>query len=460
MFPMLCQNYIMYCAKDIIYQFEKNPVIGWIKYDDEKREFMGITQCADTYVKKLQLPFAYDNSYTSCENLKNEDVTSFFDLLKERSFLGIFAYTLHSILWFYDYYGKEIDTENTNIFSICICGKDAKHIKWVANLLSNVLLVDIHHPCRINPNARLSCSSINAQKAVCWKYRCIPLLVTHKKDIIPKTAKIVNECHQNRATGKIYFFPVYLSTRAMNADEIIDFPIDNMVFTDNFPQLKAVCNTFLHSYIDCLADISANDSADNSMLFVAIDNIYENMLAFYKQQDDIDYDAKKPELMLRIAIGAFCHYLRNKTPFVKEANEMEANAEAFFLSDIIDNKKTESADINTIFYHLAEYIHYCLEQNNALSICVSQEKNGDDCYYLDYETFYPDYIQFLTKNKFPVPPKMELCKLLKASNLLIMRTNGKQYGMDRVINYNGTKSKRKVIIIKKNAFDTLVEDMR
>lgn len=247
-FLRICEKYIQQVVKGAFYAYQKTNYIGWVN-DEEGIDYLGISRYAQALGHRYPELFNgeisdYKAKYEN-EMIKNID---FFPLLNiicgNENILGIFAYTIHSLYFFYGGLGKGHEFGNM-VFSICIHGKEKEKVFMVANLFSNVFEYDVSNMYRIQPQSAISCSGIENRYVGYYRLESVPMLVKHKTNRITRNTSIIRTFQRGRMQGKIGFFPVYLSQCAINADEIIDFCTDDIFIEENLVELKQQINTIL-----------------------------------------------------------------------------------------------------------------------------------------------------------------------------------------------------------------------
>lgn len=447
-FVDMLKKYVSYCALQTVNLFEKEACSGW-RDAWQGKEYIGVTDREHVSYKNLLYPFQYDMKSIRKSQIEEEDIELLSEIFHNTQLLGIFAYTIHSI--FLPFCGA-LGTDD--VFSICICGEDMEKVKRIANLFSNILLVNVDRADLINKQASISCTSIHVKDAIKYKYRCMPMLITHKKDNIVRSSSIINYCQKKREQGKISFFPVFLSKRAINVDEIIDFMVDDVTLSFDFQKAKILIDTLLWRFICYLTDVSQNQGEYRMLC-----NEYRSVLKFYGEQGKLDCDTQRYNVILYVAMRGFKCFLDAELKNTEYVYGLDKKWQTYFIDGIKENA-VNGKQAYGLIQGFAEFIDNCMCDTSYKNICFLQEekKSGVMCYYIDYKKFYDVYTKFTKQKQLLYASKNELLRLLKQEGMLIMRANEAQYSVKRVVSINNKKVKLDVIIIKRDLLKMRVED--
>ncbi len=368
-------------------------------------------------------------------------------MLNSPEVLGIFAYTIHAFFWWYknSYAMKNkklqiIDNIKNfkDVFSICIYGKDKFARNTVANLLTNIFEVDVDDISSIYVENSISFDKTHPEKDINYSWQSVPIMVFSDKKTITTRSSVVDRLQDLREKRTIFFFPVYVNSKPLNADIICNFCADNIL---NFlPEdkeinfLKEQINYLLLSFVSYLADLSTSEY--NLGDFNYMTRIYTTTISELSQKKGYKLNKKNPEKLLHAAIKGFCYFLEEKMQFRAEANLMEQKSYQIFVPPI--EKRSNNTGANeelspslTVFCEYLQGLSCLGDVEKPLWFFDNhQEETGELCWLIVNRSFYQDFSEFLKLRKKQPIKKIELQRELKRQNCLITYER-KQYGISR-----------------------------
>ncbi|MCC8162233.1 MAG: hypothetical protein LIO86_03460, partial [Lachnospiraceae bacterium] len=314
----------------------------------------------------------------------------------------------------------------------------------------------------------VSVSSVKSKYADYAGYASIPIVFSSKTSL-NRNSRIVKRLQGYREGGKIYCFPVFITETAMNADEILDFKVDKYVIREigeeNLTEMKNEISYLLLSFIHFLSRISdANlrgPGGDGGNDFTALREV-EQIFCDVGEAIKGSGEPARLELSyyqwLNASIKTFCYFLSVELSLKEQACRLKERAKAFFssaeveLSDYESKSETEEEAL----LRFGEYIEALFSDGNGEEPYFHYMKRdtgkiykGEECYYLGYREFFQDFQAYDQKKTHISEERLKV--LLKDKDLLVMRPDGRQYGVERGFG-NG---KRTVLVIKKEPFDEL-----
>ncbi|MDO4330511.1 MAG: hypothetical protein Q4C66_14405 [Lachnospiraceae bacterium] len=511
-FHAVCKRYVRYVLRNEASNFIDGAYLtGWIA-NNFSQNYISVTDngCWDenSLDKSIfnyfsigyngQLEAHYFNRHSALSGLDVHSIVkktnlfqSFFNcILGSDELMGIFAYTIHSLLWFYSgngnqigkiLFGNKVLFEQT-VFSICISGSNINNVKCIANLFSHIFYIDMLH----NPNGRgryyVSATSLNTNFLKLTRLQSIPVCITAKGYHLNRNSHIVKKTHRYRQNGILSIFPVYLNNNPINADEIIDFNIDNAMqmlpSKTELPLLKDEISYLLLIFIHYLADISKSKATDSYFEdYRYIKYNYAKIIDQYLHCSSSDYVEQLYPLLLYSAIQGFCRFLETKLNLSEQSKRIEQSAHSLFLkaylSYLNNNSENTNCDKRNPLSDFGNYIDQLFKQpeNNRPYISYVDEDKSDNqeiCYYLEFKKYYNDFFNWANQKSIIPMSERELKRTLKDNELLIMRKNKSQYSCERWHRIEGEEQPRKysLLIIRKKKFDTftgiqsdLIEDI-
>lgn len=500
----LCRRYFKYVLLNELKQFDDYAFLtGW-EGDKTDKRYISVNCDGgwDERYRDLKIfsGFIFDNEknlkcqiqrvQSELHGLSESDVIDYtqqFSLLFRyvmdcQELMGIFAYTIHSLLWYYCADGNGTWTPLVprspicqSVFSICIYGKKINDLKCISNIFSNIFYVDMLKEKNSRPSHAISSTSLNNRFLTWRRWHSIPVIVTNRSYNLTRNSSIVKTIHKYRQTGGLYFFPVYLNNHPLNADENEDFNIDHVMAMfespDDFQLLKDEVSYLLLVFVLYISSISEDcyhKDIEYQKDFNYIHRIYQNTIQSLKDTDCFNQEEQMNFALLYSAIRAFCRFLKSYMKFDTIAEQLEQQAYRFFIKDIYaeDTPLTEntnsvidnSIDILTVFHHYLEYLFSIPESERTFMYYIENEKRGEQeiCYYLESKSFYKHFSTWNSTYTHINITESKLKQILRDSDLLIMRSNGKQYASERWHIFNGESKKYSLLIIRKTKFEELI----
>lgn len=492
----LCKRYFRHIILAEMSSYYSAKRVGWNKTDHGK-DFIPVTARGGwSDIDKSILGFIRldenDISFFAGSRTKNSLINGcskweimektnsfhlFFDsLCSDFSIMGIFSYTIYAILLNYIYmhkiasYGEylpQILIDNFS-FSISIIGKKKAEVQRLANLFSNIYYTDM----RKSPSGRgkhsLSATSLKTRLVDFMDYESIPLIVTSKSPL-SRNSSIAKRLHHYREREELRAFPVYLCVHPLNADEIIDFDINESI--KQLPKgkelflLKDEISYLLLRFITYLSKTADNgryqkpeERGEFAHSIRFYDELFVQTISKFDMNSNINMEDEIYFVLLYTALKGFCHFLKYDLSLDEIAQRVEHQAYSLFFSDdsCIETDNIKQMNDNQILYSFWNYLQVLFQKeqfHKPYLHCIALDKGKSfqgECYYLSFNKFFKDYKKYL---KGAVSVSEETLKqLLKANNLLVMRENGKQISMQRRID----KKLETVLIIKKEEFDLFI----
>lgn len=455
-FLKLCEDYLKYVLMREIKKCKSAPFIGWVIEGDMRKVYFGVSRDVERYSVNFKYPFLFNDDII---NLKDNNFSDLIQwILSNENLLGIFAYTIHSFFYYFGGGGKGIDYKD-EVFSICVYGKDIKKLNVIANLLCNVFEYDKLES--LKSGSFISCSSLKKINPMLFRIESVPYIVKNKNYKITKTTSIVGTFHRYQECGKIGFFPVYLSQNAINADEIKDFCLNDIVLKNNYNDLKKQINNLLFKFVLFLTELEIK-RPENAACEHNMDRLYRNIIDKFQRDGVYSLTEKRADIMLYIACMGFKEFLMNKLELYALANELSKKAKSLFLEESTIYFKKGSSNGMTSFI---KFIKYILSQEGIKKgfICTEQveTRGGEDCIYIDYPKGYKEYQLYCKEQNLDCLDYNYLLKKMKEDNLIKMRSNKQQYFLKRTLSFNGKKVSRDVLVIYRESFfmlDSLKKD--
>ncbi len=458
-FLKVYENYINQVLRDELFACQKTNYIGWNRNDDYVK-YLGLYEHGNT------LGYRYPNFFNNeveeykrmYETTETEDYASLLKMIcSDKNILGIFAYTIHSLFYFYSEGEKHPDYDE-NMFSICIHGKEKEKVFLVSNLFSNVFEYDNENMYKLLPKSVISCSSIENTYVKYYRLESVPMIVTHKTNRITRNTSIIRTLHKGRRHGKIGFFPVYVSQCALNVDEIIDFSVDNIFIEKSLIEVKRQINSILVFFICFLEQLLKEENDEDSAKCV-MESLYGNEIKRMLNKNPYIYHDIKAmsSVLLYIACRGFAFFLEHKLMRADLADMMMKQSKAYFL----DNKpiSTDQPYTDGIEGFL-RYINNMLTQEEQerpfLCVISNEKRGGEKCIYIDYKKGYTSYRADCRQKQIVCLEYNAMLKHLKHSNLLKMRANQAQYLMQRTVDFKGKKHKQLLLVIFYDIFEQLL----
>lgn len=494
----LCKRYFRYVIQAEMSNFYSVKRVGWNKTDygndfipvtakggwsDIDKSILGFIRLDENDISFFDGKRIENNKISGRSKQEIIEVTNsfqlFFDsLCNDFSIMGIFSYTIYAILFNYIYtykiayyqstfYLPRILTDNF-AFSISIWGKKRTEVQRLANIFSNIYYVDMKNDPSVRGKHSISATSLKTRLVKIMEYESIPLIVT-SKTALSRNSYIVKRLHHYRECEKIRAFPVYLCEHPLNADEILDFDInesikqipkgnDLILLKDEISYLLLRFITYLSKTADrgLLQKPEERGKFAHSIRF--FDELFIQTISEFEVNHDSNIEDTIYYVLLYAALKGFCHVLKYDLSLDEIAQKIEQQAYGLFFSDnsCIETNNIKQINDSQILYSFWNYLQELFkeEQSHKPYLHYTGLDKGKsfqgECYYLSFHNFFKGYKKYL-KGAIPVSEET-LKNLLKANNLLVLRENGKQISMQRRID----KKLETVLIIKKEAFDLLI----
>lgn len=454
-----------------------NKIFSGFIFDKEKK-----LKCR---IKRVQSEL-FDLSEDDVKSYTQQFSLLFKTIMCSKELLGIFAYTIHSILWYYcaDGRGTWTPLEPRTpvckyVFSICIYGKNIDDLKTISNIFSNIYYIDMEREKNSKASHSISATSLNNRFLMWRRWHSIPVIVTNKGYNLNRNSSIVKRLHQYRRNGALYFFPVYLNKSPIYADENEDFNINHVMgifkTSEELQLLKDEISYLLLTFILYLSDISNYANSNDVEIkkdYNNIHRIYQNTINELINSDTFNRDEQMNFALLYSAIRGFCRFLESYMKIGNIAKRLEERAYTFFLNDmptesvsIPDEKISSNDDSIEIIKNFNKYIKYLFdisEKDRPFLYYIDDEKSGlrETCYYLESNKFYKHFLDWNARHCYINVSELKLKRILKDYDLLIMRSNGGQYASERWHTSNGIRKKSSCLIIKKDKFNQLIENSK
>ncbi len=463
-FYTLCSEYLKCILTDCWQLYKKQPYIGWVGGDeDDFKTFFGINTYGDPL--KYKYPCLFNSEIEQCKRKRDwqeSDFQEVFDwLLGDYNLLGIFVYTLQALLFYYSG-GMKNEMESEEAFAICIHGRDMDKVRIIANLLSNLFEYDNEKLHILKRGSYLSCSSLDKQQALFYRIESVPLIVSNKAGRLTRSSSIITTLRDQRIRGKIAYFPVFLSQNAINADEVLDFCVDGISLRNDYGDWKAKINYLLIQFIIYLEDVERNyDKRLNAPRNTLNDWYITEKTRLAPHKAYMSYEAYSKRLLF-VACGIFEKFLEEEMQYSYIASRFFSTTKEFFWADETSKQEIANATKEADIKSFVAFINAALQQEEQERefLCVRQiEKNSDEWFiYLDYKEYFSHYKGYCQVNHVDCLDQNVILKCLKKKNILKLRSNGRQYYMQRVLIFKGKRKKVNALVIKEEAFKLCLSD--
>lgn len=439
----LLERYVRYYIKG--YLETKRYTLAYCGW---KKEYSGKEFYSLTKRKGINFPYIQDmfgrNVYKMHEKgedfsqilLKYDQCKDFYEFLfLNPSLIGIFAYTIHALVWDYGFgYEKEKygyvldDVENRDalFFSACLYGKDTDKAKVIANILCNVFNSPQSSWTIISTKHHISATSLKTTVDKLIKYSSVPIIVTSKTNHMMKSSKIVKELYRNREAMKLFVYPVYINDAPINADEIVNFDVDSVLLPFSVKdkemagRLHEQMGVLLLSFICYLKDKAITDGSRD----ISFEREFKNLM---DAQKDFEKDWVEDNLsvfLLYAAMKFFCDFIKQ---FQKEEGEKLLST---YRNSIVNTGQTRDSKQHT------QKIQISAEQEKRYLLCLNEliqeslkqkedwlfegnEPRGkkERCYYMQAE-WYDKFCKRVEKEKMPPIGKTEIVASLNRHSFL------------------------------------------
>lgn len=462
-FIEICQKYITYCINKFMQEYKKSNYIGW-NFSGGVIQYLGLFKQGKALGYKYPSLFNGDLPSNKIEfkSDKAKDI-KYFDLLemicRNGSLLGIFAYTIHALYYYYGG-GKKGESYRNIVFSICIHGKEMQKVCEIANLFSNLFEYNKGNLKKIKSGSFISCSSIERPHAMYFRIESMPILIKHKNDRITKNTSIVRTFQRGRMLGKIGFFPVYLSQYPMNADEILDFCVDDIFIENNLIVVKEQINCILALFISFLEELQWSQDG-NGCYEYNMNILYPLTIADLctYQHYDLDNIEEMSKVLLYIACKGFSIFLEHELGCSDLAGILENRSKAYFLENKpISAEEPYTDGMKSFLLYINNILAREEQERPFLCVTSKEKRGGEKCIYIDYKKGYKSYKVDCGQKQIVCLEYNVLLKHLKQNKLLKMRTSQAQYLMQRTIEYKGKKQKQLLLVIFYDVFEQLLDD--
>lgn len=453
----ICIGYVKYSVMKVFNEWRSRPFIGWEERKEKPTVFVGVSDHNLPISKEVPSLFNKELNLKGTESWNETVVDSLFDwILNDTNLLGIFAYTVHALCYHFCGGRKDFAFKD-DVFSICIYGKDMAKVHMVANLLSNVFEYDKNAFDRLKDGSYISSSSIKGQPAFFDQIQSVPVIVAHKTDKMTKNSSIIRSYHFKRESGKIGFFPVYVSRNAINADQILDFCVNDTLLRDDIPTLKGNLNILLLRFI-LFFQTWENERYKSDVREDRWNMQYLNEIRGFERKGEFDTEDIKvrSKILLYIACKIFASFLEREVSRDIGAL-LKIRAKSAFLEG-----ETEIQTVDAQLSDFAMFIKHTLlkaEQEREFP-CVEGTEKGtkEEFIYFNLAQGYSYYEEFCKQRSVMFFPLDTLKRTLSDGKLIKKRSNGAQYEMQRVVSFKGESSKRSVLVIYKNPLLRLLKD--
>lgn len=407
---------------------------GW-KRENNGKEFYSLTKRRGSNFSFIQDMFGEDvyKMHSNQENFsqilnKYNKCKEFYDFLFANPiFIGIFAYTIHALVWDYgfeykkDYYEgciEYVENKDALFFSICLCGKDTDKAKVIANILCNVFNPPKNSWTNISIEHHISATSLKTTVDKLKKYSSVPIIITSKNNHLMKSSKIVKELYRDREDMKLFVYPVYINDTPINVDEIVNFNVDNVLLPFSVKDKEMAGR--LHEQMEVMLLAFIWHLKDKSMTSESSLRIeFKNLLDARKDFEEDWVEKNLPIFLLYAALKFFCDFIKQ---FQKEEGEKLLS---IYRNSIVNTGQTEDSKQQTQkVQNLAEQdMRYLLCLNELIQeslkhkedwLIEGNESRGkkERCYYMQ-AVWYDKFCKRVEKEKMPEIPKGKLVAILK-----------------------------------------------
>lgn len=458
----LLWKFIVNCAKSYIKNnYHIFAKCGWATIADVY-EFKSVTY------RDRQSNYYLQDMFGNVQYLKQrreitqltENCNKFLDfLITDKNLIGIYAYTLHSVLWDFQYryqlkqYYDAVDfveNKDTLFFSACIYGKDKDKTQLIANLLSNLFKEPERNWCRVlTSRQHISATSIDTKIDKLKYYSSVPIIVVApKSNHIMKSTKVLKEIHRHRKEGKLFIYPVYLSDNAINVDEMINFSVDGIAFPFTMKDKEQISNIYygamelLYYFLCFLRDRLKNEKNNPTEWAEIRDSIPKSMqeLRLSEENDGEWLQDNLPTFLLYVALRNFCLFLKTQG-FAEQADLLRQRYQNGFIqsangantiAEYQEQITAISADENEYLRCMNEVIHKALK-NGADWLYTGNEPRGnkETCFYLDRSKWYVHFEANVKRKKLTPISERQMIALLNERQLLKRNKNSSANGVQR-----------------------------
>lgn len=501
----LCRKFIKYCLFSEMEKLCLTTLVGWVPIDG-RMEYIPVTKkrlgtipdvsifnylkldSKDVEGKTIEIchtdksvqPGPFNNKSMNDIKEFTNNFQQFFYLLKNQdSLIGLFSYTIHSLLWYYVYpqtieKGKNCSDATENLlcnsaFAVCLYGKDYQALKRIANLFSNITYVDMIKAPNKRGNYYISATSLQTKFKNLLYWESMPVIITtkeptnntSKKTSFNRSSTIVKSFHSYKKRGVLKLFPVYLNDHPINADEIIDLDMNEvktaLPIKEELKLLKEEISYLLLKFVTYLSKIQ-EEMPEHSRAKSDISGIYEVTVSSFIN-DNFDIEENIYSVLLYSAIKGFCLFLKYDLGLYGEAEQLLKQSAHFFFNkkqttvNSICKSEDKKFEILYSFWKYLQKLFSDNQENEPFLHCIADDK-GDTfqgkCYYLSFRQFFGHYKEYL--NGSLIVRESELKKSLKDENLLVLRGQGNQTSIQRHIK----NKKETLLIIKKEQFEQFI----
>lgn len=462
-FYRLCSDYLKFILIDCWQQYKEKPYIGWSgRCEDSFIKFLGVNEYGDALNARYPCLFNDDIAQLNKkQDWQESDFQEVFDwLLGNYNLLGIFVYTLHALLFYYSGGMKKMESEEA--FAICIHGRDMNKVRIIANLLSNVFEYDNKKMHILKRGSYFSCSSTDKTKALFYRIESVPLIVSNKNERLTRNSSIITTLRRQRLKGEIAYFPVFLSQNAINADEVLDFCVDDIPVRSDYGDWKAKINYLLIQLIIYLEDVEENyDKRLNAQRNILDDLYITERTNLKKDKDYLTFEVYSKRLLF-VACVIFAQFLNDEMQYSYIASRFLLTTRELFWADATSKQTFANATKEANIKSFAAFISATLEKEEQQRefLCVRQieKSSGEWCIYIDNKEYYPHYKNYCQVNCKDCFESEVILKCLKEKNILKQRSNHAQNCMQRVINFQGKKEKVSVLVIREETLRFCLND--
>lgn len=479
------KEYFKLCVKEYL---TSHPSLlaycGWFIDEQQKMLFKSVnyldTAVTDISHSKTE-PVIFNGVFSTAHPLakmpledyckQRDNLSDFFNLLSNPNALLLFTYTIHAVLLDYAHeyplIAENIVNTNDALFSLCIYGQDIKHINTIANLLLNIFDIHKNKWSIISRKIHLSASSISDTNFWNLKlYRDVPIIITTRNNHFYRSSSIIKRIQRQREKGVFHFFPVYISSAPINADEIVNCCIDNILPASKdtiiLEQIHFDFFTLLYHFIVYLSDISGKnknyDKWHNPIDDIRyITNRISALLDEYSEENpeaDFSYlvDTKLPNFLLLASIECFCRFLE-QTPLRAYSDKLKNELRLYLFP--LNKDSSTPIEGNTLNYILllSNFLQDNIQkEGNQAWLFDGAEKRGnkENCYYLTTSEGYNNFLLYLKKKHIPIITKQAFIKELESHKLLKLLSSTTAKSNKRRGKY--------VYIIKKDILNELVHN--
>lgn len=479
---LLLKRYIFWALK---YYMENNSHLfakcGWFRWEngwEYECEYYSVTKRGSD---KLSFVPGMIGESSHFDHMKGKSIQEligdcngykeFFDLIKShRNLLGIFAYTLNSILWDYIYqystnyndaWLDNLENKGLLFFSACLYGQDVRKANVIANILTNLFEEPAKSWIRIPLKPHISATSANTRVEKLNRYKSVPIIVTTPSNKITKASKVFKELNRYRNGRDLFVYPVYINNSPIKCDEVINFDVDMITLpfahTDNEKATKIhrQMGKLLYCFMVYLQEnaIKENKKMEEDFHPTDIKMMADGMLIqdidarweWFKEtqrpkffSEIIDYIQKKygfdelcvynniPICVLYGVLRYFCVFLSEHG--IDRIDLLDLYEKSYFQtkhenSDGRDQGNNK-ADHQKYLQCLKSFIDKSMKQKEEwIKIDCLPRGNKDQCYYLVHDVWFDKFYKYMENVGISTIKRQNMFAILKENGLLKKSNN-------------------------------------